>query len=370
MTGFFAGNNHKETDLKRCVRKKSPAPFPSGTLFVARTSEDHLSDIVLNAKNARESLAQGLGALQGDSSLPAAITELAEPIAKAMGSLHDLETAKGDDLRNKAEISLLLVREALSKLQLVSDPPQVVVDVMASVASALGLVNQLARQSLVPAAAPVKSSPPPVGVKTEINAVATEELAEVPAAAAAASTPPAAAAASVPPAAAAASTPPAAAAASVPPAAAAASTPAAAAAASVPPAAAAASTPPAAAAPVAAATESKAVVSAGGTVRAELGVRSDSNFYKGLSGNDVVDHGGLFVATYVIPKVGTNIRLLVTMPGGYEFDVPATVTWVREAGSTSQAPGFGARMFDLSPENRSLVQRYVKNREPMFYDDL
>ena len=352
MTGFFAGNNHKETDLKRCVRKKSPAPFPSGTLFVARTSEDHLSDIVLNAKNARESLAQGLGALQGDSSLPAAITELAEPIAKAMGSLHDLETAKGDDLRNKAEISLLLVREALSKLQLVSDPPQVVVDVMASVASALGLVNQLARQSLVPAAAPVKSSPPPVGVKTEINAVATEELAEVPAAAAAASTPPAAAAASVPPAAAAASTP------------------AAAAAASVPPAAAAASTPPAAAAPVAAATESKAVVSAGGTVRAELGVRSDSNFYKGLSGNDVVDHGGLFVATYVIPKVGTNIRLLVTMPGGYEFDVPATVTWVREAGSTSQAPGFGARMFDLSPENRSLVQRYVKNREPMFYDDL
>lgn len=296
-----------------------------------------MSDIVRNAKNARESLAQGLGSLQGDSALPAEVQALAEPIAKAMGSLHDLEQAQGEDVRSKAEMSLLLVREALGQMQLVQDPPAVVVDAMGSVASALSLVNQIARQSLVPAAAPAvaPSAPPPVGVKTEITAVAADEIAVIEAAAAARSAAPPRPS-------------------------------------KAPDAEPAVVEAPVAAAAAASPSEptSKASASAGTVVRAELGVRSDSNFYKGLSGNDVVDHGGLFVATYVIPKVGTSIRLLVTMPGGYEFDVPATVAWVREAGSTSQAPGFGARMQEMSADNRGLVQRYVKNREPMFYDDL
>ena len=40
----------------------------------------------------------------------------------------------------------------------------------------------------------------------------------------------------------------------------------------------------------------------GSTVAAELGAHSPSNFYKGLSGNDIVDHGGLFVSTYKLPQ--------------------------------------------------------------------
>ncbi len=328
-----------------------------------------MSDIVRNAKNARESLALGLGSLQGDSALAADVLALAEPIAKAMGSLHDLETASTDEVRGKAELSLLLVREALGKMQLIADPPSVVVDAMGSVASALSMVNQIARQSLVPAAAPAVSAapPPPVGVKTEMTTVSAEEIAVLEANAPGRSGAPPRPSKAAP-----AVTAPAPAEVVVVVEAAPVVSDSFVAAAAAP--AVEAPLAPAVEAPVVAASAaeapSKAATSAGGVVRAELGVRSDSNFYKGLSGNDVVDHGGLFVATYVIPKVGTSIRLVVTMPGGYEFDVPAVVAWVREAGSTSQAPGFGARMSELNQENRGLIQRYVKNREPMFYDDL
>jgi uncharacterized protein (TIGR02266 family) len=104
-------------------------------------------------------------------------------------------------------------------------------------------------------------------------------------------------------------------------------------------------------------------------INAELGAHSVTNFYKGLSGNDIVDHGGLFVSTYVSPKIGTPIRLKVSLPGGYEFEANATVKWVREQGGDAP-PGFGAHFTGITPEARQLVYRYVRNREPLFYDDL
>jgi Tfp pilus assembly protein PilZ len=109
---------------------------------------------------------------------------------------------------------------------------------------------------------------------------------------------------------------------------------------------------------------------AGPTVIVELGTRSTSNFYKGLAGNDVIEHGGMFVATYKIPKIGTTVLLHVLMPGNYEFYVTAIVQWVREPRSDSTEPGFGARLVEISPEGRQLVYRYTRNREPLFYDDL
>lgn len=106
------------------------------------------------------------------------------------------------------------------------------------------------------------------------------------------------------------------------------------------------------------------------TIVVELGTRSSSNFYKGLSGNDVVEHGGIFVATYKIPKIGTQVNLHLLLPGNYEFHAHAVVQWVRETRGDSMEPGFGARFVDISPEGRQLVYRYARNREPLFYDDL
>jgi Tfp pilus assembly protein PilZ len=108
-----------------------------------------------------------------------------------------------------------------------------------------------------------------------------------------------------------------------------------------------------------------------GTIEAELGAHSPSNFYKTLSGNDIVDHGGIFVSTYNIPKIGSRVMLRVHMPGGYNFDCAALVRWTREARDNPDAPpGFGAQFHGMTPDQRQLVQRYVRNREPLFYDDL
>jgi len=107
-------------------------------------------------------------------------------------------------------------------------------------------------------------------------------------------------------------------------------------------------------------------------VNAELGAHSPTNFYKGLSGNDIIDHGGLFVSTYKIPKIGTPVRLKVHLPGGYEFEANAVVQWAREStdGGNDAPPGFGARFTEITQEARQLVYRYVRNREPLFHDDL
>jgi hypothetical protein len=104
-------------------------------------------------------------------------------------------------------------------------------------------------------------------------------------------------------------------------------------------------------------------------IAADLGAQSPTNFYKGLSGNDIIDHGGLFVSTYMIPKIGTPVRLRVSLPGGYEFEANAVVQWSREQGGDAP-PGFGAKFTGITPEARQLVYRYVRNREPLFHDDL
>ena len=109
-----------------------------------------------------------------------------------------------------------------------------------------------------------------------------------------------------------------------------------------------------------------------GNVVVELGTHSVSNFYKGLGGNDVIEHGGLFVATYRIPKLGANVKLRVLLPGDLEFLATGVVQWIRDphSGGESSEPGFGARFTQITPEGRQLVYRYTRNREPMFYDDL
>ena len=105
-------------------------------------------------------------------------------------------------------------------------------------------------------------------------------------------------------------------------------------------------------------------------VNADLGAHSPTNFFKGLSGNDIIDHGGIFVSTYALPKIGNPVRIKVSLPGGYEFEANAIVKWTREEGGDDVPPGFGAKFTGITPEARQLVYRYVRNREPMFYDDL
>jgi hypothetical protein len=113
-------------------------------------------------------------------------------------------------------------------------------------------------------------------------------------------------------------------------------------------------------------------------VDAPLGAHSPSNFYTGLAGGDVVASGGLFVATYQVPKVGEKVLLKISMPGGYEFLAKAKVAWTRDVATSlnpgsargiAGAPGFGAQFCEITDEGWRLIQRYVRNREPLFHED-
>lgn len=103
---------------------------------------------------------------------------------------------------------------------------------------------------------------------------------------------------------------------------------------------------------------------------AALGTATHTNFYRGLGGNDVVEHGGIFVETYRSPKAGTHVQLKVVLPGGYEFAAKAYVVWQRLGSSADAPPGFGARFTEISTDARQLVNRFARNREPLFHDDL
>ncbi len=119
--------------------------------------------------------------------------------------------------------------------------------------------------------------------------------------------------------------------------------------------------------------EDKPVASDQLRVEAALGAHSETNFYRALGASDVVSGGGLFVETYVLPALGQQLTLELSLPGGYEIDVRGVVVWSREPGAGSVAPGappgFGARLLEVSAEARQLIQRYVNNREPLIVDD-
>jgi hypothetical protein len=352
-----------------------------------------VSDLVTTARTARESLARGLGALQSDPNLPPRIVELAAPIAQAMGALHAIERSGGAALVPNAELALNHTRGALAQLQAEPSGHPAILAAMEAVASSLGLVHSLARadkpaaavapapqpqlqpQQFQPQPAPFQppfqppqqppfqppqqppfqppqqppfqppqqpqfqppfqppQQPPfqppqqqPFQGPSQSPFQPPQQAAYAPTMAAPGQGFP----------------------------------------------------PPGAPAPGGAYSTSSlnppaAPMPSGDVpiVSADLGTNSATNFYKGLSGNDVIDHGGVFVATYMVPKLGVLVRLKISLPGGYEFEANGVVRWVREQSDGGDvSPGFGAQLTQISPEARQLVYRYVRNREPLFHDDL
>ena len=290
-----------------------------------------MSDPTSQAKQARETLARALGALQSDPSVPPQLMAVAEPVSQAMGALFQIERT---GTLGTAAAARDHVRAALGLLQAAPAQHPAVSTAMESVAGCLGLVFGLVKmaEAAPTAAQPIAAAPAPAAYQPPPQQAAPAPAAYQP--------PPQQAA----PAPAAYQPPPQQAAPAYQP-------------------------PPQQAAPQAA-----APVAPAGTLRfeASLGTNSPTNFYKGLSGNDVVEHGGIFVATYAkAPKVGSAVALRVTLPGGYEFEALGTVQWTREARgeSVDAQPGFGARFTQIAPDAKQLIYRYVRNREPLFHDD-
>jgi len=394
-----------------------------------------MTDPASAARTARESLARGLAILQSPG-VPPHLLDVAEPVAQAMGALHRIESSGGGALE-QAPAALDAVRRALAQLQAASGVHPAVDQAMEAVAGSLGLVHGLTQIPAAAAPAPVAPAPvaaAPVAAAPAPDFGGTMVMGDQPAPQPAAAPAPQyqqqpapAAAPQYPqqpapqyhqqqPAPAAAPQyaqqqpaaqyqqqqpqqpaphyqqqpqqfPQGAQGYGPPPAAAAAGAPWGNAPQQQPqqpagswPQHATPQPPQAASAPHHAAPAPPGPVPGVQVpdgmprVDADLGAHSPSNFYKGLSGNDVIECGGIFVATYKIPKIGTNLAIKVALPGGYEFEALGVVEWVREAPNSTAGieapPGFGAKFTQITPEGRQLVYRYVRNREPLFHDDL
>jgi hypothetical protein len=284
-----------------------------------------VSDLVTTARTARESLARGLGALQSDPNVLSALSDLAAPIAQAMSALHAIERSGGSAVVPNAEVALNHTRTALAQLQSQGAGHPAIAAAMEAVAASLGLVHSLTRGKSAPPSAQQPPAPQQqLGYAPTVAVAATPNVPQSSAFRQGAVQPPPGSALSATQASSSLNPPPA--------------------------------PMPAGDVPV---------------INADLGTNSPTNFYKGLSGNDVIDHGGLFVATYMIPKIGTVVRLKIALPGGYEFEANGVVRWAREQSEGGDVlPGFGAQLTQITPEARQLVYRYVRNREPLFHDDL
>jgi Tfp pilus assembly protein PilZ len=348
-----------------------------------------MSEAAQLARTAREHLASALKALQSNSNVPDELLDVAEPIAEAMSVLHRVERTEGANLEGR-EGALTNVRAALEKIQKVSEYHPATEVVMEAVASSLSKVHALTRY--VPPAPEPRATPqpipaPPAAQQVPIAAAPQPVMTQAvpqprPSDPSRGAATPASSSgmgpkgtliplhnqpnpfAAISPQATAQQAQHAQPAQHAPPA-----QPA------QPVVQAQSSRPPAQQAPVSAprspreeATTVPATPSAG-RIDVELGIHSASNFYKGLSGNDVIEHGGIFVATYKALKLGASVNLRVLLPGDYEFNAIGVVQWTRAAGDGSE-PGVGARFSQITPEGRQLVYRYARNREPMFYDDL
>lgn len=350
-----------------------------------------MSDPVSAARAARENLARGLGALQSPG-VPPQLMAVAEPVAHAMSALHQIEATHGGAAAQAGAAALAATRQALATLQASAGQHPAVDHALEAIAGSLGLIHQLSQAAQSPAVSPFAgtmvagnsaqayaphAAQSGIGTATQPSAVGYQPRPEAPPQVAYAQPPvqasaqpsaqapqawqqPPAPQAYPPPAAAPAYQQPPPPAYQQPPAAAAApnfQAPA----------------PAPATARAAAPAVPPVAVAAPGTLRleAELGAHSGTNFYKGLSGNDVIDSGGIFIATYQIPPIGQPLSLRVSMPGGYEFEALGVVRWTRDTPDGGDGkPGFGAQFTQITPEGRQLVYRYVRNREPLFHDDL
>ena len=77
-----------------------------------------------------------------------------------------------------------------------------------------------------------------------------------------------------------------------------------------------------------------------------------------------------FGGTRVIKGRGTVIYPMVQSCRGLSLELMSFDRREPSDAGDSAPPGFGAQFTEITPEARQLVYRYVRNREPLFHDDL
>jgi uncharacterized protein (TIGR02266 family) len=105
-------------------------------------------------------------------------------------------------------------------------------------------------------------------------------------------------------------------------------------------------------------------------VEVEVGFESDHNFYTGLTQD--ISSGGLFVATHQLRRVGSQIRVKFTLPGKKEpIEADTEVRWIRDsrAMKTDAPEGMGLKFVGLSAPDRAAIEKFLQQRDSLYYDD-
>src|SRR5262245_56060211 len=224
-----------------------------------------MSDPVSAAKSAREALARALGAIQSDPKVPTPLMGIAEPISNAIGALFQIEKWGGAAAAALAPAALDATRRALGLLQQQPSNHPAVQQALEAVAGSLSLIHSLTKppaQAAAPAQPPraaAPAAPAPQAPPQQAYAQPAQQHANPPVQSAQAYAATYVASAVAPTQAAASPYQPTVVA-----------------------------EPP----PMQGGAAAAAGPGANARVDAELGAHSPSNFYKGLAGNDVVEHGG------------------------------------------------------------------------------
>ncbi len=93
---------------------------------------------------------------------------------------------------------------------------------------------------------------------------------------------------------------------------------------------------------------------------------SPSTFWRNMDGDDVVRHGGVFVATYAkLPPLGAIVSLGLQLPGGVRTECQAQVSWVQEHLGDDTPAGFGAKLVSPSGDLCAMIAHFVRYRQPL-----
>jgi uncharacterized protein (TIGR02266 family) len=100
----------------------------------------------------------------------------------------------------------------------------------------------------------------------------------------------------------------------------------------------------------------------------EIGIDDHTNFYVGFSEN--VSAGGLFIATYRLMPVDTEVALTFVLPDELPIFVHGIVRWLRDPRDVSASevpPGMGIEFVNLGEAEQARIDAYIGTRAPLFY---
>lgn len=101
----------------------------------------------------------------------------------------------------------------------------------------------------------------------------------------------------------------------------------------------------------------------------EISFESADNFYTGFT--EDISEGGLFLTTYDLRPIGTEIEIEFSLPTGHIVRTTGEVRWVRDPRDEAPdaPPGMGIQFRKLANEDSAAIQTFIEARAPLFFED-